>query len=266
MINQKRIQELLNSSFFGKYLFILSEVDSTNTFAKHKAQEGAPEGTAVITDFQTAGRGRQGRIWQSDPGKNLLMSLILRPRLQARSVRCLTLAMATVLVKTLEVFIKIEQANPPPIEVKWPNDVLVDGKKIAGILTESSIRDQYFDYIIIGIGLNVNQEVDKLDDEVSAKATSLLEITGVQFERERLIAHILTNFEKYYIQLERSNYSNIVSDWKNYWKMKGLRVQIETPLLTEWGELIEVNSHGYLLYKTDDGLEKELIAGNILQE
>jgi BirA family biotin operon repressor/biotin-[acetyl-CoA-carboxylase] ligase len=266
MINQDRITELLTGSFFGRHLFVFDEVDSTNAVARKKAQEGAPEGTAVVADYQTAGRGSQGRSWESSPGANILMSIILRPSIQVQSARCITLAAATILIRALEVFLKIEKTSTQNLEVKWPNDILFNGKKIAGILTESSINNRTIDYIITGIGINVNQKIDQLSSGLSSLATSMYHETHTEVERERLIAHILSNFEKHYIDLERTHYVNIVSEWKSYWRMAGRMARITTPVSSERGELIDINVNGSLLYKTDDGLIKELVTGTLTPE
>ncbi len=266
MIDQSRLQELLSSSFFGKYLYVLSEVDSTNSYARDKAKEGAPEGTVVIADYQTRGRGRVGKSWESEPGLNLLMSIILRPRISIQASCCITLATATILVKALGIFLKAEGVTNVNLEVKWPNDILINGKKLAGVLTESSINSQSIEYIISGIGINVNQRSRDFNDELKNSVISLYDVTEQHTERERLIAQILSIFEQEYICLERTNYANIVDNWKSNWKMAGRAARIETPVASEWGEILDISNNGTLLYRTEDGLTKELITGSIYPE
>jgi BirA family biotin operon repressor/biotin-[acetyl-CoA-carboxylase] ligase len=266
MINQDRLRELLSTSYFGKYLYILSEVDSTNSYAREAAREGAPEGSVIIADYQAKGRGRLGRVWESEAGTNILMSIILRPRISIQAARCITLASATILIKALQVFLNIDPINHVKLEVKWPNDILLNGKKVAGILTESSVKNQSIEYIITGIGINVNQKSSDFSDEIKDTAISLYDVTSKQIERERLIAQILSIFEKYYIRLERINYADIVKDWKAHWGMAGRAAKIETPVTTEWGEILDINENGSLLYKTEDGLIKEMVTGNIYPE
>jgi BirA family biotin operon repressor/biotin-[acetyl-CoA-carboxylase] ligase len=266
MLNQERIQELLTSSFFGRYLYIFPEVDSTNVFAREKAKEGAPEGSVVLADYQNSGRGRLGRVWESEPGKNILMSIILRPRISIQAVRCITLATATILIRALKVFLKIYGIKNAELEVKWPNDILLNGKKVAGILTESSINNQSIEYLISGIGINVNQKSVGFSEEIQKTAISLFDVAGRYIERESLVAQILSMFEKQYIRLERTSYADIVTDWKVHWRMEGRAAKIETPVAKEWGELIDINTNGSLLYKTEDGLIKELVTGSVYPE
>jgi BirA family biotin operon repressor/biotin-[acetyl-CoA-carboxylase] ligase len=266
MLQQKIIKEGLNTSYFGKYLFIIPEVDSTNAFAREKAREGAPEGSVIITDHQTSGRGRMGRVWESQAGKNILMSIILRPRIPVSAARCITLATATIVIRTLKIFLNIYNKENIDLQVKWPNDVLLNGKKVAGILTESSVMNQRIEYLISGIGININQKVSEFSPEVQNLVTSLSEVTGEVIDREKLIAHLLVMFEKQYIRLERSNFADVIADWKTYWHMVGKAARIETPVVSEWGEIIDINQYGSLLYKTEDGLIKELVTGNVHPE
>ena len=266
MIEQKRIEQSLKTACFGKYLYVLPEIDSTNTYAREKAREGAPEGSVIIADYQTNGRGTRGRLWESSPGENILMSIILRPKVQINATCCFTLATATILIKAITSFLRIEQDSEADIEVKWPNDILLGGGKLAGILTESSVVNQDIEYLIVGMGINVNQDLKSLSPELRHNSNSLYTETGVRIEREKLIAHILSEFEQQYIVMENTNYNNIVSEWKKYWRMQGRKVRIETPLLTESGEVLDINPKGSLVYRTETGKIKEIIVGTIYPE
>jgi BirA family biotin operon repressor/biotin-[acetyl-CoA-carboxylase] ligase len=176
------------------------------------------------------------------------------------------LATATILISALKVVLKIYDTKTAELEVKWPNDILLNGKKVAGILTESNINNQSIEYLISGIGINVNQRAAGFSEDLRSKAISLCDAAGKTFDRESLIAQILSMFEKQYIRLERTNYADIVSDWKTHWRMGGKAAKIETPVATEWGELLDINTNGSLLYKTEDGLVKELVTGNVYPE
>lgn len=266
MINQKRIEELLKTAYFGKYLYVLPEVDSTNTFAREKAKSGAPEGSVIIADYQTDGRGTRGRSWESSPGENILMSVILRPQVSVNNVSCITLATALILIRSISSFLLSENIALPDIEVKWPNDILINGGKTAGVLTESSIVNRSVEYLIIGIGINVNQDPATLNTTGGYQAGSLSHIAGAQLEREKLIVQILSEFERHYISMERTRYCDVIPEWKKYWRMQGRKVKIATAIAREAVEIVDINRNGILVYKTETGELKELIAGTVLPE
>ena len=266
MINQKRIEELLKTAYFGKYLYVLPEVDSTNIYDREKAKAGAPEGSVIIADYQTNGRGTRGRSWESAPGENILMSVILRPRVDVNAVSCITLATALILIRSISSFLLSQKIALPDIEVKWPNDILINGGKTAGVLTESSVVEHSVEYLIVGIGINVNQDPETINSPSGYQVGSLSHIAGTQLEREILIVHILAEFERQYITMERSKYCDVIPEWKKYWHMRGRKVKIETPLALESAEIVDINRYGVLVYKTESGELKELIAGKVIPE
>jgi BirA family biotin operon repressor/biotin-[acetyl-CoA-carboxylase] ligase len=261
-MNIDNLQQNLKTSLFGKYIYNLPEVESTNSYAQNLAREGAPEGTVVLAEYQTAGKGTHGRTWDSSAGVNILLSLILRPRLNIESAKCITLATADILITALEQFIEPKSLSLP-FRVKWPNDILVKGKKIAGILTESAVKNKWFDYLIVGIGLNVNQEINELDENIREETTSLFAETQQKFEREKLTALILMVYETKYFELERTSYRYVVKNWKEHCDLLGSRIMVESPVVSETGQFIDVDNNGMLIYKTDEGEEKRLISGHI---
>jgi BirA family biotin operon repressor/biotin-[acetyl-CoA-carboxylase] ligase len=263
MIDIERIKKTQKTSLFGTYVYYFPEIDSTNNYAGRLAEEGAPEGTVIITDFQTAGKGRLSRNWESSSGSNILMSIILRPRLEIERVSKITLATSEILVSALEKFLSKSKFDTLTFTVKWPNDILVNGKKIAGILTESSLRDKNIIYVIVGIGLNVNQDIINLSDDIRLNATSLFAETGQIFDREILIAEIITEFEKQYFNLERTNYNQVMENWKNRCDHIGKDIVIETHVTSERGEFIDVTEKGILLKMSENEEEKEFVAGTI---
>jgi BirA family biotin operon repressor/biotin-[acetyl-CoA-carboxylase] ligase len=263
MADVNKIKKYLRTSIFGKYIYFFPEIDSTNSYAHRLAHEGAPEGTIVITDYQSNGRGRHERVWESSPGANILISLILRPRLSVERFIRITLASAEIVISALDKFLKRQKQPRIHFKVKWPNDILVSGKKIAGILTESNIREKEIIYAIVGIGLNVNQKISELSEETRSGVTSLLNETDVIFERERLIADIINEFESRYFILERTNYDQVIESWKKRCDLIGKDIMIETHSDVEAGRFLDVNERGILIYKTKDGQVKELITGTI---
>ena len=215
MIDIEQIKKSQKTSIFGKYIYYFPEIDSTNNYAQRLAHEGAPEGTVIISDYQTEGKGRFDRVWKSSKESNILMSFVLRPRLEIERVMRITLAVAEIIISSLENFLNKTKIKNISFSVKWPNDILANGKKIAGILTESSLREKDIVYIIVGIGLNVNQDISELNNELKGTATSLFAETNQKFSRESLISEIITEFEKQYFNLERTNYDLVLQDWKN---------------------------------------------------
>lgn len=263
MIDIDQIKNNIKTSLFGKYIYYFPKIDSTNLYARRLAQEGAPEGTIVLTDYQTQGRGRLDRVWESPKDTNILMSIILRPRLNIERVAKITLASAGIVVDTLERFLKKSKINKIEFSLKWPNDVLVKDKKIAGILTESSLREKEIVFIIVGIGININQDNSSFNKEFRENATSLYAETSQKFEREQIISDLITAFEKKYFTLERSNYNQVVKEWKQRCDHIGKQIRIETHLKVESGEFLDVDENGILLYRTADGEVKELVSGTI---
>jgi len=263
MLDIEQIKKSQKTSIFGKYIYYFPEIDSTNNYAQRLAQEGAPEGTIVITDFQTMGKGRLDRTWESSKDLNILMSVILRPKLKIEQVVKITLATTEILIVSLEKFLtRLKEANLN-FSVKWPNDVLANGKKIAGILTESTLREKDIIYIIVGIGLNVNQEISDLSQNLRKGATSLFAETNQTFHRETLISEIITEFEKQYFHLERTNYNQVLHNWKNRCEHLGKEIEIETHVAVEKGKFQDITENGIILYTPEKDVEKELIASTI---
>ena len=263
MIDIEKIKKIQKTSLFGSFIYYFPEIDSTNSYANRLAEEGAPEGTVVISDFQTAGKGRLSRSWESSKDLNILMSVVLRPRLNIEMVAKITLAASEILISSLEKYLSKKKINNIKFSVKWPNDILANGKKIAGILTESSLREKDIIYVIVGLGLNVNQDLSQLSDEVKLNATSLFAETGQQLERESLIAEINTEFERHYFNLERTNYEHVLRDWKNRCEHLGKEIVLETHVSKEKGVFIDVTEKGILLNLTDRNEQKEYASGTI---
>jgi BirA family biotin operon repressor/biotin-[acetyl-CoA-carboxylase] ligase len=263
MINSDQIKKKLNTSIFGKYIYYLPETESTNTYGLRLAQEGAPEGTVILTDFQKAGRGRQNNNWESSKESNILMSVILRPRLKIERVVRITLATSDIIISSLENILEKTSHNPIQFSVKWPNDILANEKKLGGVLTESSLRDKEVIYVVVGIGININQDLSELSEETREIATSLRHETNTLFERENIIVQIISLFEKKYLNLERNGYSNVAADWKRYCNCLGRAIEIKTYAGVERGKFMDINDDGALIFSSEKGQVKELISGSI---
>ncbi len=187
--NQKLTIQLQSTHFIGKQIYHYKTLDSTNSKAKEIISNSKPQnGTAILTDFQTAGRGQMNTAWHSEVGKNLLVSIILKPEsAPANSQFYLNKVVASSICDCLN------QEYGIPALIKWPNDILVNHKKICGLLLENTIRDQYIHYSILGIGLNVNQEEFPL---FTPEATSMSIVTGEAFSVYKILEHIAQSIEK----------------------------------------------------------------------
>jgi BirA family biotin operon repressor/biotin-[acetyl-CoA-carboxylase] ligase len=254
----------LNTSYFGRYLHVLAEVDSTNKHAHQLAREGAPEGTIVVADHQTSGKGQRGNVWYSSPGKNILLSLILRPHLEASAVQNVTLATANIIVNSLDRFLILEKSEGIELNLKWPNDIMVGDRKLAGILIESAVRNKWIDFLVIGVGINVNQDIGKLPEDLRDQATSIQAETGRKFDREKLIAQLISDFERNYIRFARTDYGTVIYEWKQRCRHLGKTYRIETPLGIEQGKILDINEQGMLVYENKAGEQKRLVSGRIL--
>ncbi|MEM2676119.1 MAG: biotin--[acetyl-CoA-carboxylase] ligase, partial [Candidatus Bathyarchaeia archaeon] len=184
-IKVEKVQESLKTKFFGKYIFFSHEVNSTNDWAKELAELGAPEGTVAIAETQTAGRGRIGRKWHSPKG-GLWFSITLKPNLKPSETVKLVFLAGLAVAETLRELCGLKA------ETKWPNDVLVDGRKVCGILSEMKTVGEKVDYVVVGVGINANINVEKeLPPELRETATSLKAMLGKEISMENLFKGLL---------------------------------------------------------------------------
>lgn len=231
-------------------------VDSTNTSAKRLAEEGAASGTLVVADCQQAGRGRRGRAWISSAGKNIFMSLILRPDILPASASMLTL------VSALAIQEGIRKVTGFSASIKWPNDLIIHGKKICGILTEMSAELEGIHYVVVGIGINVN--IDTFPKEVCEIATSLFLETGKKVRRSHLIAAIMEAFEEYYKEFaSQGDLSGLLSVYNIHMANLGKEVRVLDPAGEYTGKALGINKKGELLVEMPEGEIKHVISGEV---
>jgi BirA family transcriptional regulator, biotin operon repressor / biotin---[acetyl-CoA-carboxylase] ligase len=232
-------------------LLILNEVDSTQEAAKALAREGKPDGFAVMALAQTAGRGRLGRSWVSQPGKNLTISVILRPTIAASEAPLLGFAAAVAAAETVEHF-KVRD-----VRLKWPNDVLVGGRKIAGILPEAVIRGDALEFIVMGVGLNLNALSEDFPPDLRETATSVI-MSGGFAVSPKIAAHALAErLEAICARICREGVGFIVPLWTSRWSHRGVRL--------EWngtaGTAESLAADGALLLRRDDGSVTRISSG-----
>jgi len=254
----QEIQEGLKTNFIGRNNVVyFKETDSTNTRAEHLANEGAPEGTVVIADTQTQGRGRRGRSWFSPPGAGIYASLILRPRLAPNEAPKLTLMTSVAAVETLRAFTALA------VTIKWPNDVLIHEKKVAGILTEINAEMDKIHYVIIGIGMNINTPLKAFPGDIRKIATSLLIETGNRFSRVSILRDYLERFEKCYDEFANEGFNPLMSRWRALTDIIGKRISVDVIHSTYTGIVRDIDEDGFLILQDRDGNLKKIISGDI---
>ena len=241
------IKSLLNTKRVGQNLVFLESVDSTNNEARRRAEQGAPDGTLVVALEQSAGKGRRGRSWVSAPGGGIWMSLLLRPEFMPENASMLTL-LAAMAVQT-----GIRQAAGIEGQIKWPNDVVLDGKKVCGILTEMSTEMECIRYVVIGIGINV--DICEFPEEIRQVATSIRLCTGKTVRRARLAAAVAEAWEYYYEKfLETMDLSLLMEEYNRMLVNIGGEVKVLAPKGDYTGVSRGINEKGELLVETGEGI------------
>jgi len=244
-IAKEEIASRLHTKRIGKEIYYFSKIDSTNQYAKKLGEEGAPDGTIVIADEQTKGKGRSGRHWVTPPGSAIAFTILLRPKLPPASISMVTL------VKGLAVCNAIRELYHLPVGIKWPNDVVIDGRKICGILTEMSAEVDGVHYIVIGTGINTN--VDSFPDEIKDVATSLKIQLRRPVDRAEVLVRVIEFFEEYYEKFEEDGDLRRLQDTYNEELLnmnEGVRVL--DPKGEYTGVALGIDPEGQLLVKRDD--------------
>lgn len=235
---------LSQTLFIGKQHLQLEEVDSTNAYLQaYSESRMLPEGTVVSTKYQTKGRGQRGTEWQSEPGNNLLLSLLLYPRfLKVEQQFLLSQVVALAVMQAVN-----DKLGTPQALIKWPNDILVGGNKICGILIENSLQGSYLKSSIVGIGLNVNDYCKGLP-----KATSLMLAGGRSYDIRQVEERLFSTLESRYLQLRQGQYSRIREDYLNHLYGFGQELCFRDQLRDEivFGQISGVSTEGKLQLQT----------------
>lgn len=247
------IQSGLNTKIIGKKIIILDTVASTMDEAFRLGMENCPEGTVVCAEAQSKGRGRLGRIWTSPKGKGLYFSFVLRPNLPLNQLAQLTLMSAVALAEA------IEDSSALKPSIKWPNDILLGSRKLAGILTELRAESDQVKFVIVGIGLNVNASLHQL----TAGASSLKVAAGQSFNRAQVFQAILRSLEKWYLKLLHHEFAEIMEEWKKRSATLNKRVRITDSAGISEGQAIDLDEDGALLIRKDNGLIVKKSAGDV---
>jgi BirA family transcriptional regulator, biotin operon repressor / biotin---[acetyl-CoA-carboxylase] ligase len=255
VISEASIQNNLSAHTFGKKIYSFDSIPSTNTFAKSLRDEEASHGTLVISDEQTAGKGRLGRRWDSEKGSNLLFSLVFRPSFDNDKSKILPF------VASLAVCDAIEQETGLEPECKWPNDVLVNKKKVCGILMETSVTEGAISRIVLGIGINVNQK--SFGQELATTATSLYLQSSGTVDRVGLLQKNLVALERRYDQLARFPVHFLLEEWKQRTTMFGKTISVTNPNTFISARAIGITDEGALVIQSDDGEKRNIFAGDV---
>ena len=254
MYSKEELQNGLRTHIFGKKIFTYDSIDSTNACAKTLASMGAEEGTVVIAEYQTAGRGRLGRTWQAESGSNLLFSTIIRPTLEINKVGLLPFFAAA------GAALALETVTGTRCECKWPNDVLMNGKKCCGILLESSFQHNVLDYAVMGIGVNVNQKL--FDEDLKDRATSLIQECGREFDRRNVFHQIITSLELLYSEVKNGNFEIVLNEWKTRTTMFGKQVTLTQAGERLRGRAVALSADGGLIIATPES-QRVCYAGDV---
>ena len=239
---------------FVKKIIVFDEIPSTNSKAKELVRKGEGEGTIVIARIQKKGRGRFDRLWESPEG-GLYLSIILRPDCPPNKATVLTLVASLVVSKTINSYNLSSN-------IKWPNDVRVNGKKIAGILLESEAHENKVEYIILGVGINLNIDTDFLSKKIRLISTSLSREIGNSVDYHSFFKKLLFNFDKYYKLFLDKKYDFILKEWKNQSDTLGRRVRINTASEQIIGKAYDIDQSGFLIVIGDSGERKKVASGD----
>ncbi len=250
------LQHLLKAYGLFDEIFVYDTIDSTNKQAKRIAMEGRVTSALLLSDEQTLGIGRRGRIWVSQPGTGIYMSLLLKPAIKPINAAMLTLVTGLAVCKA------ISQVTQLDCQIKWPNDLVINGKKISGILTEMSSEVDFINYVVIGIGINVNNEA--FDETIEAVASSLKLQGGMTYSRKEIVLKIIQEFECLYrtFILEES-LAFILEDYNQRCVTVGKKVKIEIKGETVLAEALRVSQEGGLVVRNEAGQELMINSGEV---
>jgi BirA family transcriptional regulator, biotin operon repressor / biotin---[acetyl-CoA-carboxylase] ligase len=247
----------LKTQFIGRNIYYEESVESTQKIAQHLSFDNVPEGTVIIAEEQLSGRGRMDRKWHSPKFTGIWMSLILRPNIPLTKAPQLTLLTAVSVVQAIE-----EMTDLIP-EIKWPNDILINGKKVTGILTELQAEADRIHSIIIGIGMNVNQKKEDFPEELQEKASSLLIEKGDPVPRAQLIRSIFMNFEHLYLLYLEKGFFPIKLLWESYTVSIGKHIRATTLTNTIEGKALGITDEGVLKIEDSNGVIHHVYSADI---
>lgn len=256
-LTPERIQARLRTEVIGRSLRVLTEVRSTNDLAMEEGRRGAPEGLAILADRQTGGRGRRGRAWESPAGLGLYTSILLRPECPAAKAPVLTLLAGLATGEAMG------EVAGLPVRLKWPNDVLVGGRKAAGILAEMAGADERVSHVVIGIGINVNQGPGDFPAPLLATAGSLFLATGRLTARSELAAALYNSLDRWYRVFRAGRIEAILAAGRERSATLGHAVEVLEGGGRWRGRAVDLDDDGALLVREEGGALRRVLAGDV---
>jgi BirA family biotin operon repressor/biotin-[acetyl-CoA-carboxylase] ligase len=251
------VEPLLRTKRLGKKVHYFQTLDSTNAMAYQLALRGSREGDVIVAESQENGRGRLGRQWFSPPFLNLYVSVILRPEIPPNQAPLLTLMAAVAAAETLGQF-----SGQKPV-IKWPNDILLRNRKIAGLLNEMHSEVDLVHFVILGMGVNLNVDTENFPPEIRPLATSLKRETGEAVPRKAFFSTLLLNLERWYDTFLNEGGRPVLEAWRDWARVKGKKVRVASFGEVLTGTAIDIDSDGALILRTKDGKQKRVVAGDV---
>ena len=252
-LTEAELKWQLKTELIARKIYSYKETGSTNDTAYNLAMDGEEEGSVVIAESQTAGRGRMGRKWASPKSKGAYFSVILRPDILPKEIASITLFSALSVAKTIR-----EMTNLTAF-IKWPNDVLINNQKICGILTEMNAETDKINFVIIGIGININTKKELLPKG----ATSIMEESGAEVSRVEFVRAVFKNLDRSYRLFKGGHIADIIKEYKEFSNFLGTRVQVTYHDTKIEGYAIDVDREGALILRMDSGLNERVLAGDV---
>lgn len=256
LLSAEEVKNSLSTKILGSDIKYFTTTDSTNNQAKKLALSGAVDGTIVISEEQGGGRGRLSRSFFCPKYKGIWFSVILRPDFLPQEAPKCTLLAAVAVTKA------IYDVTGVKVGIKWPNDILYNDKKLVGILTEMSAEMERINYIVIGIGIDVNISVEEMPEDIRDIATSLSQITGKEVSRLKLLNKLLYHLEQLYIMAQKQNFAPILDEWRKYSITLNQEIKVISGNNVTYGKAVDIDDDGALLVKIN-GQIKRVLAGDV---
>jgi BirA family biotin operon repressor/biotin-[acetyl-CoA-carboxylase] ligase len=252
------LQRSRRDKLLGREILFLDSIDSTNRRAREEARRGAPEGTTIIAESQSGGKGRLGRPWNSPAGVNAYFSLVMRPPLSPERVPPMTLMTGVSCARA------IRRLTGLDVRLKWPNDIFIGGKKAGGILAESEGGNSPRQFVILGIGINVNWKAEEMPAELRETATSLRVEAGTEFDRAAVVGETLKELEMDYVVFREEGFSEgMREEWTRFALGVGKPATLTFPGHRLSGEIRGIDGEGALLFLDAEGITRRIAAGEV---
>ncbi len=252
------MQALADTVVVGRTIICRTETISTNADAFRSAEDGATEGTVVLADRQTGGKGRLGRRWESPEGVNLYCSVVMKPRLAPSEAPQLTFLSAVATARAITAVTGLQPA------IKWPNDLLLNGRKVAGLLNEMSAETDRISFVILGIGVNLNMQADQFPGDLRSPATSLLLESGKAVSRLHFASILLQELDREYVRFMREGFDPVRYEWSRLCNAAGRTVRVDTGAGLLQGVFDGLDRDGALLVRLSDGTLERVLSGDVI--